>query len=324
MGRRWKGILGAGLIVLLLALFWPVRYKPATNARPATSYAEALTRIAALESQEASLALYPGCATQAMTHGDKVARVIVFLHGYRNCPKQFQQLGAIFHELGYNVFIPRMPYHGLADTLSGEHAQLSADALIGHLTAAVDIAQGLGDRVTLVGMSTGGVLAGWAAHSRPDVDRVVLIAPAFGLRDIPGPLTTPATHLFLMLPNFFLWQDSELKANVPNPGQVYPQNSTRALAEVLRLGFAVRAAAGQTPPVVSSILLVTNANDEAVDNRAAAAIAAGWRASGFEALQSYEFGLELRLDHDLIDPTHPKQKVDLVYPVLLELMAEQP
>ncbi|HXV98240.1 MAG TPA: alpha/beta fold hydrolase [Anaerolineae bacterium] len=257
-----------------------------------------------------------------MTHGQKVERVIVLLHGYRNCPAQFHQLGLTFYELGYNVLIPRMPHHGWADVLTTDQAQLTADELAAHVTEAVDIGQGLGEQVSVAGISTGGVLTAWAAQNRPDVKRGVLIAPVFGLYAIPAPLLTPTTNLFLTLPNFFLWQDDELKANVPNPPQVYPQNSTRALSQILRLGFAVRAQAGQSPPAASAILIVTNANDDAVDNQVTSEVVAGWRKGGFEQLQTYEFEAYLRLDHDLIDPAHPKQKIDFVYPVLVDLMTQ--
>ncbi|MBI1878558.1 MAG: hypothetical protein HYR94_10080 [Chloroflexi bacterium] len=107
---------------------------------------------------------------------------------------------------------------------------------------------------------------------------------------------------------------------MPNPPQVYPQNATRAISQILRLGFAVRNQASQLPPVAAAILVVTNANDDTVDNQVTSDIVASWRKHGYEHLQTYEFEADLRLDHDVIDPAHPKQKVDLVYPVLLDLI----
>ena len=52
---------------------------------------------------------------------------------------------------------------------------------------AVDIAAGLGDQVTIAGLSAGGVVAAWAAQHRRDVHRAVLIAPSLGVR---SPVTT--------------------------------------------------------------------------------------------------------------------------------------
>ena len=319
----WKFPLG-GLILLstvILVLYLPITYRPSVQPRPARSYDEAVTRLSALQALDEDLALYPGCESQFMTHGQKVERVMVLLHGYRNCPAQFYQLGMIFYKQGYNVIIPRMPHHGLADMLSPDQAQLTADELSAHVTEAVDIAQGLGEQVTVSGMSTGGVMAAWVAQNRTDIRQAVLIAPFFSPYAIPASLTTPAVNLFSILPNFFLWQDDKLKAEVPNPPQTYPQNSTRALSQILQLSFAVRNQARRSAPA-AAILVVTNANDDAVDNQVTAGVVADWRMHGFASLQTYEFAADLRLDHDLLDPAHPKQKIELVYPVLTDLMLQ--
>jgi carboxylesterase len=320
--HRWSKILMAGLVLLIvaiLALFLPITYHPSVPSRPARSYDEALIRLKNLQARDEGLALYPGCESQFMTHGQRAERVIVLLHGYRNCPAQFYRLGSIFFEQGYNVIIPRMPHHGLADVLSPDQAQLTADELVAHVTEAVDIARGLGERVTVAGMSTGGVMAGWVAQNRTDIEQAVLIAPFFSPQAIPAPLLTPAINLFSVLPNFFLWQDDNLKADVPNPPQAYPQNATWAVSQILRLSLALQNQARRSAPA-AAILVVTNGNDDTVDNQATSDVVADWREHGFSALQIYEFEADLGLDHDLIDPAHPKQKVDRVYPVLVDLM----
>jgi carboxylesterase len=322
--RRWLQALAAGLVLLIvvaLALFWPITYHPSVSSRPARSYDEAVARLAALQARDEGLALYPGCESQVMTHEQKTERVMVLLHGYRNCPAQLQQLGLIFYEQGYNVIIPRMPHHGLADALNHDQARLTSDELAAHVTEAVDIAQGLGEQVTMVGMSTGGIMAGWVAQNRTDIAQAVLIAPFFSPYTIPAQLVTPAINLFTLLPNFFLWQDDKLKADVPNPPQAYPRNSTWAVSQILRLSFAVRNQAGQAAPAAPRILVVTNANDDTVDNQVTAGVLADWRKHGFSSLQTYEFAADLHLDHDMLDPAHPKQKIALVYPVLIDLIA---
>lgn len=78
----------------------------------------------------------------------------------------------------------------------------------------------------------------------------------------------------------------------------------------------------QSPPAVSTIIVVTNANDTAVNNEMTADVVANWQKGDVEHLETYEFEADLQLDHDLIDPAHPKQKVDLVYPVLIDLMTQ--
>ena len=37
-------------------------------------------------------------------------------------------------------------------------------------------------------------------------------------------------------------------------------------------------------------------------------------------LTTYAFEAELKLRHDLIDPTQPDQKIDIVYPRLIDLI----
>ena len=66
--------------------------------------------------------------------------------------------------------------------------------------------------------------------------------------------------------------------------------------------------------------MVTNANDDAVDNRAAVRLAEAWRAAGAADVTCYEFPAELGLPHDLIDPAKPEGRPEIVFPKLLELI----
>jgi hypothetical protein len=66
--------------------------------------------------------------------------------------------------------------------------------------------------------------------------------------------------------------------------------------------------------------MVLNENDASVDNRAAEVLAANWQKQGAREVTTYTFARSYELDHDLISQDHPKQKVDLVHPVLLQLM----
>jgi carboxylesterase len=100
----------------------------------------------------------------------------------------------------------------------------------------------------------------------------------------------------------------------------YPWLSSHALAQVMRLGLLVQAEARHKPPVAGKVVVVTNQNDASVDNRASEALVASWRQSGAKTLSTYSFDKSLELDHDLISADSPKQKVDVVHPVLVGLM----
>lgn len=89
----------------------------------------------------------PLCHTTFLTHGRKTGRAIVFWHGYTNCPRQFHSLAKIFFERGYNVLIPRLPHHGLADRMTTALAKLAGDELIAQSDTAIDIACGLAEQV---------------------------------------------------------------------------------------------------------------------------------------------------------------------------------
>jgi pimeloyl-ACP methyl ester carboxylesterase len=305
------------LVVGYLAVVPPHIGAVASRPNPAASYADALQRVETLQAQEAT-GHNPLCTTQLLTHGQKAARAIAFIHGYTNCPRQFLKLGQQFFDLGYNVLIVRMPHHGLADRMTNDLTHFTADKMMAYADQVLDIAHGLGERVTLVGLSAGGVVAAWAAQQRADLDQAVLIAPGLGLKLIPAPATVLVANVVLRAPDIFSWWDP-INKDVGGLPNAYPRFSAHGLAQQLRLSFAVRTLAKRTAPAARSILLITNANDEAVDNNAAAGVAADWRAHGAN-VRTYEFPAALRFKHDLVDPGQPYQHVDVVYPKIIELI----
>jgi esterase/lipase len=290
-----------------------------SHPAPAADYGEALRRVAAAEARDGA-DISPECRTRLMTHGVRAARAVVLLHGLTNCPEQFRALGERLYERGANVYIPRLPEHGLADRMTPVHARLDARAMCLTTDQAVDVARGLGDSVVVVGLCIGGTMAAWAAQERADVARAVVIAPLQGLARARGPFTTPAMNLMLTLPNGFLWWDGKLKQDLPGPKHVYPRFSTRSVAQTLLLAAAVEADARRARPAARSIVVVTVGSDVAVDNGAVARLVRHWRARG-AVVQAYEFPARLGLNHDIIDPEQVGGNPALVYPVLLDLIA---
>jgi carboxylesterase len=243
---------------------------------------------------------------------------VVFFHGYTNCSQQFLTLGQQFQALGYNVLIPTLPAQGLADRMTAAQAMLKAETLVAFTDSLVDAVQGLGDQVTLAGLSGGGTLVAWAAQYRRDVHLAVLIAPIFGYRPIPAPLTEIAAKVFLLLPNRYRWWDPALKAE-DGISHAYPRYSTHALAQFIRIGLAVRTAARHRAPSAQSILIVTLEQDAIPNPRLIDQIADRWQRQGTD-LQRYEFPASFRLNHDCIDPDQPDQRIDVVYPQLIQLI----
>jgi carboxylesterase len=277
-----------------------------------------MTRIAQVQARDDD-GVNAVCGSIAMTHEAKVERAIVFLHGYTNCPEQFRILGEMFFERGYNVFIPRMPHQGLRDRLNEDQQNLTAEELIAWGTEAVDIAQGLGEHVSVAGISGGAVLTAWLAQTRSDIDLAVPIAPTFNYRQLPSGLTTQVTNLAYTIPNIFVWWNDEFKETIPGPEYGYPRFSTRAVAGILRLGIAVQTLARETTPGAARIIITTNPNDLIVEDALVDAVIANWQAHGANATV-LAFSADLKIGHDVIDPNQPDQQTSVIYPLLVEWM----
>jgi hypothetical protein len=93
-----------------------------------------------------------------------------------------------------------------------------------------------------------------------------------------------------------------------------------SLFENLRLGFAAEEKAKQVKPAAGGILVITNANDESVNNQVIAEFEELWREHGEQFLQTYQFEKSLEIPHDMITVTRPDNHVEIVYPKLLELI----
>jgi carboxylesterase len=290
-----------------------------SHPNPAESYAEAEQRAEQLRAQEAA-EMNPVCQLQMMTHGKKVDRAIILVHGYTNCPQQFKELGQRFYDSGYNVLIAPLPHHGLADRMTEAQAQLNAEELARYADAVVDMAQGMGDQVVMMGISAGGVTTAWAAQHRADLDAAVIISPAFGFKQIPTPLTAAVMNIYTLLPDGYVWWDPALQTEI-TPDYAYPRYSKHALVQILRLGFSVQADAESSKPAAQKVVVVFNPSDDSVNNPLTMTVIKNWQAHGAN-LTTFEFEQSLQLQHDLVDPSQPYQQIDVVYPRLIELASQ--
>lgn len=258
----------------------------------------------------------PACHTRLYTHGHRTGRSLLLLHGFTNCPQQFDALGSHFYKLGWNVLIPRYPRHGYLDRLTTSIAELRSDQLIALANRAADAAAGLGESLTVAGLSLGGALAGLLAQERENVERAVLIAPMFGLQRVPGPAHPILAQLAYVLPNGWVWWDSKLKDKL-GPPHGYPRFSTHAYAALFKTAAGVLASAKTSAPKARAFSLITNAAEPGLDNRFTYQLVERWRSHG-AVVSTYEFPASDRLPHDLIDPANPQQNTELVYPVVIK------
>jgi pimeloyl-ACP methyl ester carboxylesterase len=311
--------------VLVLAAFWLFRPLPALappRLSPAGGYADAEARLADFARRD-SIALHDGCATTTLLHGRRTPRAFVLVHGLTNCPLQFLALGAALHAQGDNVLLPRVDHHGLADRMTADLARWNAREMTTLMSECVGIARGLGDTVVVMGLSSGGVMAAWAAQTLDGVDRAVVIAPTFA-----PPWNAPWAVRWLVpaaarMPNAFVWWNDSLRQNLPGPTQCYPRFASHAIAEAYRLGAAVEASLARGAPRARQIALVTTEADDAIDNAEVDRVAGRWRAHGIPVTQ-VTFPESLAVGHDMIDPAQVGARIDLVYPALLALARGEP
>ena len=260
----------------------------------------------------------PLCHTRVYTHGERVKRSLVLLHGFTNCPQQFDALGRQFFDRGWNVVIPRYPRHGYTDRLNTSIGELRADHLTAVANRAAEVGAGLGERLTVAGLSLGAILSGLLAHSRGDIQRAVLIAPMLGLKPLPGPALTAISAAAKALPNFYMWWSNELKDSLAPP-YGYPRFATHAYAALFDCGRQLVRSAREEPPRAKSIAVITNAGEPRLENRFTYRLVESWRRHGAD-VETFEFPASDKLTHDLIDPGNAAQRTDHVYPVVTRLI----
>jgi len=305
-------VIGLLAILLLVAVF-PLGADLESDPQPVAGYDEAVQRIDAIIADEEER-VCDECRTRFYTHGKKTEKAVLLIHGLTNSPRQFVELGQEFYDDGYNVLIMRMPYHGLKSHDVGELAQVKAEDLSRYADEAVDITAGLGEEVTVAGLSGGGTVTGWIAQNRVDVDRAVLIAPFFGIHGVPGFADTMFINLFARLPNFNFISPSEMKRE-----HVYAGEATRGMAQYLLLGKVTREQADEAPPAVKDIVIITNNSDSQVNNGITHDLAATWEGAG-AVVTSYAFDKSLDLPHDVIDVSTIGDRSSITYPVIIQLI----
>ena len=108
---------------------------------------------------------------------------VVYLHGYTATRQEVAPLcDQLAAALGANLFYTRLAGHGRAPAALGE---ASAEDWLRDAAEALAIGRALGERVVVVGTSTGGTLALWLAQ-RPeaaDIAAQILVSPNLGPRD---------------------------------------------------------------------------------------------------------------------------------------------
>ncbi len=192
---RRRHLVTLALIAVLAAILLGPREPVDTAIRP-TSLPALPALEAAIATAESGVAnLRPG-AQKRIVWSDPARPAptpiaIVYLHGFSASPEEIRPLpDDVAGALGANLFFARLAGHGRDGAALGA---VRVNDWINDLAEAIETGRRLGDRVVLIGASTGASLLAWAAV-RPDLVRdvaaLVLISPNFGLADPAARLLT--------------------------------------------------------------------------------------------------------------------------------------
>ncbi len=290
-----------------------------SRSRPPATYDEAVQTIRNLiASDAADPAILPAARPRLYVHDKPVERAVLLFHGFTNCPQQFDELARRYHARGCNVYVPRIPHHGLKDRLTRDLANMTVDEIADFATASFALTRLLGTTTSALGLSLGGTMVMWLAQTAP-LDLAVPIAPFL----IPYPFS-PALGQFAMrllatLPSMYFWWDFHVKER-SLPQYAYPGYPTHALARTALLGDVIFSAAESTKPRAQRCVLVLNELDNAVNNGVARHLNALWNAHGAGYGELVLAGLGPR--HDVIDPTTFPKGRTAVYPKLEALVLD--
>ena len=288
---------------------------PVHSPSSTSSYDEAVSRAAQRQAADDSVSV-PGGRSILMTHGSRAPRVFVLLHGFTDAPTQFFGLGTRFFSRGDNVYIPRLPHH--AERANGVRvlSRVRAEELEAFGDSVVAEAAGLGDTIIVIGLSAGGAITGHIALAHPEVERVVLIAPALAAGVISDDAGRTITLLAAHLPTVTRTESPD------SSGPEYAKGiNTRGLAQVLRLGERVRSAADTSPPAVKHIAFLLNDLDRTVSDDAAVDLARRWASRGASVSVAF-FTKESRLPHNVMEEPAHGGNPEVVYPAIEALAME--
>jgi alpha-beta hydrolase superfamily lysophospholipase len=250
-------------------------------------------------------------------HETPVRDAVVLFHGFTNCPQQFDELARAYYRQGCNVYVPRLPRHGLKDRLTRDLARLTVTEIKNSADEAFSLARGLGKKVVVLGLSLGGLMAMWLTQTQP-VDLSIPVAPFLMPIGYSETLVRNAARLASGLPSIYFWWDSKLK-DKSLPNYAYPGYPTHGMMQLVFLGNEIFDLAAKNKPQAKQCILVTNADENAVDNHVSRRLLGIWNSygSGYTELVLQHLGPPR---HDIIDPVTYPQGRTLVYPTLERLV----
>jgi esterase/lipase len=156
-------------------------YSPELPAVPTASILEAY-----VQQQESKHKVKPDNEARIVWANDslkqKTEYAIVYLHGFSASQEEGDPVHRnIAKQFGCNLYLPRLAEHGIDTT--DALINMTADNLWESAKEAYAIGKQLGDKVILMGTSTGGTLALQLAAAYPEIAGLVLYSPNIAIND---------------------------------------------------------------------------------------------------------------------------------------------
>jgi alpha-beta hydrolase superfamily lysophospholipase len=263
-----------GLVATLLVIFWLLpRERVAMGTLPMID--DPASFLAAREG--AFDDIRPGDAAQIIWAGAAGAVTpiaVLYLHGFSAGPAEIRPVpDDVARALGANLVFARLSGHGRDGAAM---AVPRAGDWLDDAALFLEIARRVGERVIVIGTSTGGTLAAWAATDPAmarDVAGVVFVAPNFALANPAGVL--------LEWPYARAWgplvAGAERSFEPMNEGQAAHWTTRYPIGAAVTLGTLLREMRGRDlgGAAVPALVLFSDA-DQVVSAQATRAAMAGW------------------------------------------------
>ncbi|MFT7034020.1 MAG: esterase/lipase [Cyclobacteriaceae bacterium] len=112
----------------------------------------------------------------------KTEYAIVYLHGYTASKGEGEPIHKnMANKYGCNLYLPRLSKHGLTD--EDAFMTITPKGLVESAKEAIAVGKLIGEKVILMGTSTGGTLAIYLAANEPSVQGLILMAPNIDIAD---------------------------------------------------------------------------------------------------------------------------------------------
>lgn len=176
-------------VVIILVIIYVIGPRPSTPV-----YKPELPNVPSISSgleayinqQESQHKIKPNNEARVVWANDslkqKTEYAIVYLHGFSACQEEGNPVHRdIAKQFGCNLYLSRLSQHGI-DTTDALY-NMTAENLWESAKQAYAIGKQLGNKVILMGTSTGGTLALQLAAANPDIAGLILFSPNIAIND---------------------------------------------------------------------------------------------------------------------------------------------